>query len=245
MKQTICVFGLMAAATIPMAAQPKGNIRSTTRIVVKPDRMGDFTAAVKEFGAVVKKANWERRYTVWRSQSGPAEFLLSMYSEKWADLDIMQDPKLKEVSASLTGIGSRISACEEKSERIIAEVLPEVSLPRTGTPPKMIRVLRTRVKPERIDDYLATLKSDLFPAVRKGEVRVFAVARARYGAPLNEFISTIGMESWADLDTMSPISRGLGGQEAYQAFLKKLAPMQDSSQWDVYRFQPDLSYLAQ
>src|SRR5215472_17534067 len=155
MKLTICAFGLIAAATMPMAAQPKGNIRSTTRIVVKPDRIGDFTAAAKDFTAVVKKANWDKSYTVWRSQTGPTEFLLSMYSEKWAELDMTQDPKLKEVSANLTGIGSHISACEERSERIIAEVLPEMSLPRAGTPPKMICVLRTRVKPEHIDDYLA------------------------------------------------------------------------------------------
>ena len=39
------------------------------------------------------------------------------------------------------------------------------------------------------------------------------------------------------------LARG-DAENAYRAFLRKITPMMVESQYDVYRFQPDLSYLA-
>jgi hypothetical protein len=51
-----------------------------------------------------------------------------------------------------------------------------------------------------------------------------------------------GLSNWADLDGGFGLEKALG-KEGYQSFLLKLTPLIVSSQFDLYRFQPDLSYL--
>ena len=66
-EKTIAVRAALCAAVAltwagPQAlAQPTGNIRSVTLLTVKPERLGDFQAAVKEYVAVVKKPTGTRR----------------------------------------------------------------------------------------------------------------------------------------------------------------------------------------
>jgi hypothetical protein len=80
---------------------------------------------------------------MWRSQTGTTQFRLVAYNEKWAEMDMMQDPKLKEVAASLASIGARLNQCVERTERIIDEVLPDMTV-RTSpaTPSQMVSALR-------------------------------------------------------------------------------------------------------
>lgn len=241
-RSTVLALTLLAAGT-PAVAQSNGNIRSSALITIKADRVGDFQAAAKDYVAILKKANWDKSYTVWRSLTGQNRYRLTMWAEKWAEFDMNMDPKLKDVSADLTRILGRILACEESSERIFSEVNPELSLPRGSEPPKMIRILRSVVKPDRTNEYLALVKSDVVPAVKKAEVKVFSVARVRYGAPSNEFVSVLGFSSWADLDKLSPIVQGMGGSAKYEEFLAKVRPLLVTSQYDIFRYEPDLSYF--
>jgi hypothetical protein len=55
-------------------------------------------------------------------------------------------------------------------------------------------------------------------------------------------ISVLGLNNWADLDGGLGVEKALG-KEGYQSFLLKLMPLIVSSQFDIYRFQPGLSYL--
>ena len=54
--------------------------------------------------------------------------------------------------------------------------------------------------------------------------------------------SVLGFSNWADLDAGIGAQKGLG-KEGYQSLLGKLRPLIASSQYDIYRFQTDLSYL--
>jgi len=235
-------LALLACLTAPLWAQPVGNIRSTLRVTIRPERMGDFRAAVKEYVAVVKKAKWDKSFSLWNSQSGPREFVLSTVAEKWAELDVTQDPKLKDVAGELAAISARINQAVETTVRAITEVQPDLSLPRIADPPKMIRVLRTEVRPDKVEDYLALLKAEVLPAVKKSGATVFSVARTRYGAPSSEIVTVVGAQSWAEQDKESPIVAAMGGQQAYAKFLAKITPLMIRSQWDVYSYEADLSY---
>jgi hypothetical protein len=54
--------------------------------------------------------------------------------------------------------------------------------------------------------------------------------------------SVAGFNNWAELDGSVGLEKGIG-KEAYQSFIGKLIPLIVSSQFDVYRFRADLSYL--
>jgi hypothetical protein len=236
------VFAMAAAVSLsaPALAQER-NIRAVRFYRVKPDRVGDFRAAIKEYSGIVKTGGSSRFYTTWVSLTGPNEYLRVDHYAKWADLDVVAEPKLKEQAADLQRIGIRIIQCTESSERIIEEILPDLSLP-MGEVPKMVRTLRTRVRPDKINEYLALVRSDVFPAIKKAELKSYSIAQVRYGAPTSEFLSVSGLNSWAQLDEKGGIPKAMG-EEGYQRFLAKLRPLVLASEYNVYRFERDLSYL--
>jgi hypothetical protein len=234
-----CVFAMVAAAMVISPAQAQ-NIRRIQLATVKPDRVGDFLAAVKESAALEKKGGSERFFSVWHSLTGANEYVLARNYAKWADLDAGPEPKMKDLAAQLQAIGTRITQCIETSHMIVDEVLLDLSLPQTG-PISMIRVLRSRVKPDKVNEYTALLKSEMLPAMKKAGLKLFAVSQVRYGGPNTEFISVSGINSWADLDGGLPIQKAMG-EEGYQRFLAKLRPLIIESEANVFRFVPDSSY---
>jgi hypothetical protein len=50
------------------------------------------------------------------------------------------------------------------------------------------------------------------------------------------------MNSWADFDGEFGAEKGFG-KEGYKALVAKVRTLITSSQFDVYRFEPDLSYM--
>jgi hypothetical protein len=238
-----CILTLVTAALLitPARAQ-QANIRSVSFSTIKPDRVSDFIAATKEYAGVMAKGGSERSFSVWHSLTGANEYALVRMYRQWAELDAGPEPKMKEQATQLQGINTRIVACIESSHRVIDEILPDLSFSQSD-PVQMIRVLRTRVRPEKVDEYLAMVKSEVLPAAKKAGLKAFSVAQQRYGAPGTEFISVAGMTNWGDLDGGTWIQKAMGA-EVYQRFLAKLRPLTVESEAIIYRLVPDSSYSA-
>ena len=162
----LCVFAMavFAAATLvtPASAQ-EGNIRSVTFYTVKPDRVGDFQAEIKEYNAILAKAGSDRYSSMWVGLTGAHEYARVQKYTKWADLDasIDSDPKLKDQAVDLARISMRIIDCTESWHRDIEVIMPELSLPDSGDIPKMIRVLVTQVRPDKYHEYLDLQKNEI------------------------------------------------------------------------------------
>jgi hypothetical protein len=62
------------------------------------------------------------------------------------------------------------------------------------------------------------------------------------GEPRTVITSVLGFNSWADLDIGIGPEKALN-KEGYAALVAKASTLIVSSQFDIYRFQPDLSYL--
>jgi hypothetical protein len=242
-RRAVLTLAAMAAIAIPALGQPVGNIRTIIRYRVKPDRMGDFRAAVKDYAAVLKRANFDRSGTWWRSESGPLEYAFVQYHSKFAELDVTRNPKLKEVAAELAPLRARMSQCADSIERTVDEIQPELSLPRTGEPPAMVRVIRTVVKPDKVDEFVALYKSEIVPAMKKAGVKTAAMARTRFGGPRSEFRSSASIDGWAALDGPAPVVQAMG-EAKYRAFLAKYSALVNDTEYNIYRYMPDLSYLA-
>jgi quinol monooxygenase YgiN len=243
----LCIFAMavVGAATLvtPACAQDR-NIRSVTFYTVKPDRIGDFRAEVKEYNAILAKAGSDGYSSVWVGITGAHEFArVQMYS-KWADLDasIDSDPKLKDQAADLARVSMRIIDCTESWHRDIEMVVPELSLPESGAPPKMIRVLVTQVRPDKYQEYLDFVKNVIFPAVKKGGTRDYSVAEGSLGESGMEVTSVTGFNSWADLDAGIGAQKGLS-KEDYHALVDKVRALITQSEFDIYRYESDESYL--
>jgi quinol monooxygenase YgiN len=238
-----CVFAIVAAAVLitPVRAQ-QGSISSVRFYTVKPDRTGDFLSAVKEYNSVAMKGGSTHYYSMWHSLTGANEYARVENYTKWADLDAGPDPKLKEQASQMQGIGTRITQCTESSHRIITEDMPDFSLPSGAEVPTMIRVLVTKVRPDKVNEYLALVKSDVFPLAKKAGVKGYSVAQTRYGGSSTDFVSITNLNNWADLDGGVWIQKAMG-QEGYQHFLLKLRALITDSEATLYRFVPEASYI--
>jgi hypothetical protein len=240
-----CVLAVSAFAALATSASAQtGNIRSVTIYTVKPERVSDFQAEIKQYIAIEAKGGSGDYYSMWLSLTGPRTYVLASYHKTWSELDrVGGDPKMKEQAADLTRIGLRITDCTESYRRVFDEINPDLSLPDSEKIPTMIRVLTTEVRPDRYLDYIALIKSDVLPGMKKSG-QSFSIGESRFGAPGSTVTSVVGFNNWADIDGTIGLEKGIG-KEAYRDFLKKLRPLVISTQSDIYRFQPDLSYLPQ
>lgn len=239
----ICAMVFASAATVKPAAAQLGNIRSVTFYTVKPDRVGDFEAEIKAYDALLLKAGSTHYGSTWSSATGTHEFAHVIYYAKWADADssAVSDMKTTDQAADLARINARINDCTEHSRRVVEEILPEYNLT-SGNVPKMIRVLQTQVRPDKYHEYLDLMKHEIFPAVQKAGTKDYSVAEARLGESNMQITSVTGFDSWADLDAGIGAQKGLG-EAGYQALLDKVRSLVVQSEYDIYRFEPDLSYM--
>lgn len=246
LRNAVCcsILAVGLAAALGTSAVAQGNIRSVTFYTVKGDRVGDFLAEIKQYNALLAKGGSTRTYTMWLSLTGPRTYAQAVYYKTWADLDAGADPKMKEQATDLARISMRINDCTEGSRRVIEEINPDLSMPDSGTIPKMIRVLVTEVKPNNVNDYLALAKSEIFPGIKKSGAKDYSLARGRFGEPSSVITSVTGINDWADFDGGVGLEKGIG-KEAYQKFLLKLTPLIASSEWNVYRYQPEISYVPE
>ncbi|MGB7265427.1 MAG: hypothetical protein WBC92_07930, partial [Terracidiphilus sp.] len=208
----LCVFAMAIAAAAPgsSASAQDANIRSVSFYTVKPDRIGDFQAEIKEYDALLAKGGSTTYSTTWVSLTGPRVYAHVILYTKWADLDAGADPKMKDQAADLARVNMRIIDCTESWSRTIEEVVPELSLPNTNTMPKMIRVLVTDVRPDKYNEYLDLQKNEILPAVKKSGAAFYNLAETRYGNSNLEVTSVTGFDSWADLDAGIGAQKGLG-----------------------------------
>ena len=239
-----CVLSVAAIALFAAPSWGQTMIRTITRFRVFPGQTGNYEAAVKEYNEVLRKAGWPQPMTRWRSYTGPSEYALTTYWSKYADLDkvMLQDPKLKDYTGQLAATYTRVLACGESADRIIDEIQADLSI-LSNEPPPLVRVLRTVVKPDRVNDFTALLKNEALPAVQKSGAKLYMVSRTRLGGPGTEFRSMVGVDNWASLeDGLSVVRRGMS-PEKFSSFQQKWGSMVVEYQYDVYRYQPDLSYI--
>jgi hypothetical protein len=51
------------------------------------------------------------------------------------------------------------------------------------------------------------------------------------------------LDTWADFDQSNPIRKALG-EDKYRTFADKMNTLLEDYRYDVYRFDPELSYIA-
>src|SRR5258705_2695273 len=155
-------FLLIAVAATSLAVSAwgqMGDIRSVIEYRVKIDRATEFADLQKQFATELRKAGGTRNRYVFQLMSGPRAYVVVNYFKKWADLD--QPPPPNPV---ITGLVARINSCVESSERRIEVIDPALSIRDTNAIPNLVQVVRVSVRPDRVNDYLALVKSTTLPA---------------------------------------------------------------------------------
>ena len=232
---------MLGAITATVWAQAPPAIRSITHLRIKPDKVGDWVAAEKDFAALVQKGGSERAYTVWQALTGPREYILVRYHSKWVEMDVVNDPKMAGHAGAMAAIMARLNAATESSWREIHSMDPGLTLPRPAQMPNMVRMARITVAGGRMDEVFDLFKAVTLPAMKAAGVASYGVGRVRYGAGTNQVITHTGFSSWADLDGPTPIEK-TAGRDAYLKYVAKINTLTTRTEWTIYRHMPELSY---
>jgi quinol monooxygenase YgiN len=235
-----CLFAAIALICLCAPSWAQGNIRTVLFVKVKWGQDESWKAAVKDYVALVKKAGSDQGFTVWESQSGPTQHAIVWYSSKWKEID-EQNPKLKSVEADMARLFARLDTVTDSLDTWIDEMQPDMMVRSKEVPP-MVRVGRTRVVSGKMDELKALFRDQIVPAVKKSGASDYGVAVARFGTPANEIHSYLGLNGWADLDATIGVEKGMSAAE-FRAFQAKLQPLIESTEWSMWKFQPELSYI--
>jgi hypothetical protein len=237
----LCLFAAIAvpAFAMPCVAQ---NIRTVLFVKVKMGQEDNWKSAVKDLVALDKKCGSKQSETMWDSQTGPPQHAVVWYSSKWKEMD-EDDPAMKGSEAERARLFARLDTVTESLEYWVDELQPDM-MARSNDIPAMVRVGRTRVLAGKMDEVEALFRDRVIPAIKKSGASDYGYAEARFGTPTNEIHSYLGMKGWADLDGPIGAQKGMTADE-YKAFLAKLQPLIESTEWSIWKFDPELSYLPQ
>jgi len=239
LSRHLVVAMLLAAFCLPCWAQ-QANLRTVLFVKLKLDQEENWKTTVKDYTAILKKAGSEQQATVWESQTGPREYAVVWYSAKWKDIG-EDDPKLKNSASEIGAVLARLNTETDSLDYWIDEMQPDLGIPSKEVP-TMVRTSRTRVIQGKMDEVKAMFHDQIVPAVKKSGATDYGVAVARFGTPSNEFHSYLGLSGWADLDGPIGTEKGMSAAE-YKAFLAKVSSLIESTEWSMWKFEPELSYV--
>jgi hypothetical protein len=239
LHRRLLVVGALFAFCVQGWAQ--GNIRTVLLVKVKMGHEDSWKAAVKDYVATMKKAGSEQQFTVWDSQSGPSQHAVVWYSAKWKELG-EDNPKLKGMEGEIATLFRRLDQDTESLETWIDEMQPELMISSKQIPP-FVRTGRTRVIPSKMEEFKALLRDQVVPALKKAGATDYGVGVARFGTPSNETHSYLGLNGWADLDGTIGTEKGMTPAE-WKAFQAKVMTLIEGTQWDIWKYEPELSYLV-
>ena len=241
MKLRLWLFVAIAVLAFALPSIAQNNIRTVVLVKVKLDQDDNWKAIVKDFVALDKKAGSKQSVTVWDSQTGPAQHAVVTYASTWKELG-EDDPAMKGSEAAVTQLYARLNSITDSIEIWIDQMQPDMSILSTDIPP-VIRVGRTKVISGKMPEVRAIFHDELFPAVQKSGATSWGVAVARFGTPTNEFHTYLGLKGWGDLDGPVGAEKGMSA-DGWKAFQAKLTPLIESTEFSVWKFDSDLSYLA-
>jgi hypothetical protein len=129
----------------------------------------------------------------------------------------------------------------ESSRTVAIETRPDLSSPPAADyQPKLAVVTTTTVATGRAEEYENFIKTSVLPTIKKAAPKGYLVSQVAYGGNLNQFISVVMLDSFADLQRY----REIFNKEAAAARLAaKSAGIVISRENTIYRLVPELSLL--
>ena len=240
-KLLLTAFGA-AVLTSAAIAQTSPPLLSVARVQVKTERMTEYLEIQKKFSDAAKKGGASFRYVLRGSMGNPYEVVTISPMDSYAERDgesILLKGMTAAESASLV---ARRSQCTISVRTTVERTLPDISLPNNMPVPKMVREVRTRVRPGMQNQYMALVKSDLLPALKKMDVKVFRMRQVQFGGSRVEFASATPMEKWSELDGQVTRLENTMGKDAYAKYSEKLNSMVASSEYIIFTVVADSSY---
>ncbi len=250
MRHFLFLSGLFLLAAMPGWAQNKDQPTKRERIEitivsVKPEMTADFENLFKtEFNPGITKggAKWS---DVWRTAifGNAFDYIFVGPIDGFAQFDGVS-PLMKGLGKEgATAFFAKASKMVTNVHSMAYEVRDDMSYNTKMTgPPKMAVVTFTSVAPGRTVEYENYIKNDVLPVIQKSDVAGYWVSRASFGGDVNEYITLVLHDNFAELEKGPPTARVLGQEGAMKLAQKLPVGVVVHQERFVSRYVTELSY---
>ncbi len=234
----------LAALSLTAMAQDQVVLLNVARVQVKPDRIADYMDVEGQYTAAYKKGGGTLR-AVYRGAAGnPFEFLVITAMPGYAVLDGASPYAKGSGETQLARMAARRSQCVDAVRVTYERPRGDLGFNTPAAPqPERVIVTRVTVRPDMTDQFAATVKNELVPALKKSGQTSLLARQVEFGGTRNVFAFRSPLVKWSDLDGENPLVRGLG-REAAMKLSAKLSSL-GNAEWLIYSYVPEMSLRQQ
>jgi hypothetical protein len=245
MRQALVQLPVLVSLSLTaMAQNAPVTLLNVARVQVKPDRVGEFMDVEKQYMAAFKKGGGTLHVVYRNSAGNPFEFLIITAMPNYAILDGTSNYAKGTTPEELARMADRRAQTIDSVRTTYERPMADLGFDSPNAPqPSRILVTRVTVRPEMTDQFMATVKSELVPALKKAGQANLLARRVEWGGARNVFTFRSPLGKFADLDGDNALLKGLGKDGAAKLGAK-LASM-STSEWMIYTFVPELSLTQQ
>lgn len=246
MKPFVSLFCLSAACCVPLLSQSTPQLARLYSYQVPPDGAAEFFDVQRDTAEIYKtnKAPYPR--LCWTSLAGPQ----MMYM--WvpiSGIDKLNDPTwLSEQGQEMarTARVSRLARAGASATIRVIRSLPDLTWDDTpSAAPEAFAVVRVdSVKPGKTAEYMALLKEVAQTYKKMGVAKSFHVHRLAFGGNIYEFTTVAGYNSLAGISDTEAFRKAMG-EARYDALVKQLGEVVQSSERTLARYRPEFSYVPE
>lgn len=242
----IYLFTLLAGLALLMPAvkaQTNPQLLSVARVVVKPDRLGEYMDVGKQYAAAYKKGGGTLLAVYRNSAGNPFEFLVIAQVPNYGALDGKSPYAKGTTETELARMAARRAQCTESVRTTYERTVPSLGFNALEAMPKGARMTRIVVRGGMEQQWMDTVKNELAPALKKAGYPSLLVRRVEWGGSRNVFTLRVPYDKFGELDEQSALVKSLGADAAAK-LAAKLGSM-STTEWLLYTYQPELSVRSQ
>ncbi len=233
-------LSINAPAQTPVPAAPQ--LVHVARVQVKPDRVREWLDIEKQYSEAYKKGGGTFRYVYQNRAGNPYEYMVTANVGTYAALDEKSPYAKGTTEAELVRMQARRNQCVESVRTTYERTIPGLGIPApAGAVRKLFRVTRINVRSGMDGQYLAIMKDEYLPALKKAGVTSLLVRRVEWGGSRNQFTLLVRHEKYAELDEGSVLTKALGA-EAAAKLLAKIRQTIATSEYSLYAYMPESSF---
>jgi hypothetical protein len=246
--KALAVIAFAGAAVFTIGAQQKpAHIMGVEFQTPKNGMIKQYEAGRKAKAEWHKSKNDPRPLWVWETMTGDhtGTYIVGQPAVTWKEMD--NPPISDDVDQDMWQ--RTVGEYTEKLAATYYEHQPDLSWPSTEKmPAKFSEVVTFNVHQGKTDAFVAAIKK-INAAISKAKwgsnYNVYSLV---YGGSGNTFVVVFDHPNYADFEEPAKsfnqlLAEAMGGKEAAAAFMKSLDATVDSSEAQIIKFRPDLSYI--
>lgn len=238
----ILVAALASAQTPPAQTEPTPKWSLVTITTIKPEMRTQYEEWQKQMSAAYKKAEVPSRAVLQTVMGNLFEYVSITPLAHFADMDgatPVERALGKEQGAAMMLKGA---AYLTSARRMASLAMDDLSI-RSETPEQAPYAMVTtiHVVPGKASEFVAWMKDEYLPAMKKAELKNFWVSQTVFGGDPNERVTVRFMKTMGEIDA-GPLTTKALGAEGARKLMSDSAGIVDSVQFRIVHYRPELSY---